>query len=437
MRNMVVVLLLAGLAGAGGAAQPVADPARQAVEVQKRIRELEQRFELRAPPSAEPTLEAHIAEVLGEERRAAQRRPFLSALRFFESFRPQISATFDFLGHYSDGEGGELDEGVFLRELEFGFSARLGLFARFDAFVGIHKAHAHEHIHAHDHGHHEEDDHHGHEHEHHEEDDHGDGHGYDIHLEEAYVTFLTLPWNLTARAGKFRVGFGWANTQHPHSLPWVDYPLAVKNFLGHEGLFGVGGEVSWLAPWDRPYTELTYEAFRNESESVFGQEGCDGLVHLVHLRNFFELSPSSTLEVGLSAATGGGSSRTNMEGIDLTYKWRPVGRGLYRSLAWRTELLASQKRGRNAWGSYSGPEYQFARRWSVGVRYDYSELPDCDDLHESAFSAYLTFKQSERVFWRLGVMHSARNFERHGEKDETQVFLQLDISLGTHRPHRY
>ena len=46
-----------------------------------------------------------------------------------------------------------------------------------------------------------------------------------VEVEEGYVTFLNLPWQTQAKAGKFKVQFGKINTLHLHVLPWVDEPL--------------------------------------------------------------------------------------------------------------------------------------------------------------------------------------------------------------------
>jgi hypothetical protein len=82
-------------------------------------------------------------------------------------------------------------------------------------------------------------------------------------------------------------------------------------------------------------------------------------------------------------------------------------------------------------------EYQFARRWSVGARYDFSQLPYSSSLHEHGYSAYLTFTQSEYLFWRFAYMYTDRNFRLDGDTDEHEVFLQCNFGIGPHRAHKY
>ncbi len=375
---------------------------------------------------------APTTETMDRILREAQAPSSLDLRGAIQSFNPEISVNADFFLHYGSGEDGELDEEFLLREVEIAFGGYIDPFARADIFLAIHKEHA-----DHEEGGHEE-----------EEEEEGEAHGgYGVEIEEAYLTLLNLPWGLQAKVGKFRAGFGKVNLQHLHALPWVEYPLVIQNYFGEEGLAGLGVSVSKLIPnpWDH-YMELTYELFNNDNPHLFAGEDADDFVHLLHLKNFFDLSESSTLELGLSAATGPndaghGSNRTSVAGVDLTYRWRPPQEGLYKSLLWQTELLSARKDMENgtegSWGMFSALEYQLARRWFIGGRYDFSELPDDASSRENALSAYLTHRQSENTFWRLGYQFSDRNFEVAGRKQDHQLWLQLNIGLGAHPAHKY
>lgn len=402
----------------------------------KKLNERIEEIERSRPPAVvgkpEPFGKDELAEALDELREDAKAKTtqtdWFELARAFQNFNPDISVIGDFVGHYDSREGGELDDKWLFRELELGISGSVDPYARADAFIGIHRAHEHEEheVHAPAHAH---------------------AGSYDLHLEEAYLTFLTLPWDLQAKVGKFRAKFGKVNTMHVHSLPWVEHPLVIRNYFGHGGLAGEGASISWLVPnrWDK-YIELTYENFNNDGPHLFAGEEADDFVHLLHLKNFFDLTGSSTLELGLSAATapnddGHGSRRTWLEGADVTYKWRHPRQGLYKAFMWQTEVMAAQKELEYqricSMGLFSAAEYQFARRWTAGGRFDFSELPDDADMKEHAYSVYLTFLQSEYCFWRLGYQFSHRNFEVHGDNEDHQVFLQVDFGLGPHRAHKY
>ena len=392
--------------------------AEQHEEDQRAITELKAQLkELRAEApeeeESEDELDRLLQEITTESSLGGEKPSFAQSLgRYFQSFNPDISVIGDFVGHYSNREGGQLDDEFLFRHFEIGFSGNVDPYTRADIFVGI--------------GRHE-----------------GDWH---IHLEEGYLTYLGMPWDLQPRIGRFKSSFGRANPQHLHSLPWVEYPFIIQNYFGHGGLSGDGAGVSWLVPnpWDQ-YVELTYEVINNDS-SLFAGTETDDFVHLVRLKNFFDLSDASTLEAGFSFATapndeGHGGNRTYIEGFDLTYKWRPPRSGLYKSFLWQTEVLAAQADliggQETTWGMYTAADYQFARRWSVGARYDYSQMPYSSSRHEHGLSTYLTFMQSEYVFWRLAYQYTDRNFRVYGDKREHEIFLQCNFGLGPHRAHKY
>ena len=382
-------------------------------EMRGEIAELKSKASPPEPVDQEDELESLLQELGGEGAPAEDRLGLVESVgRAFQSSNPDISVNADFVGHYSNREGGELDDEFLFRHFEIGFSGNIDPYTRADIYVGI--------------GRHE-----------------GEWH---THLEEAYLTYLGLPWDLQFRAGRFKSSFGKANPQHLHALPWVEYPLVIQNYFGHEGLSGDGLGVSWLVPnpWDK-YFELTYEVINNDS-SLFAGEETDDFVHLVHLKNFFDLSDASTLEAGFTFATapndeGHGGNRTMIEGFDLTYKWKPPRAGLYKAFTWQTELLAAQAdlRGgqETTWGMYTAADYQFARRWVAGARYDFSQMPYSSSMREHGYSAYLTFLQSEYLYWRLGYQYTDRNFRVHGDKGEHELFLQCNFSLGAHPAHDY
>ena len=383
------------------------------LEMKGELDELKGKLAEPEPESQEDELESLLQE-LSEAGAPAGERPGLveSVGRAFQSSNPDISVNADFVGHYSNREGGTLDDEFLFRHFEIGFSGNIDPYTRADIFVGI--------------GRHD-----------------GEWH---THLEEAYLTYLGLPWDLQVRAGRFKSTFGKANPQHLHALPWVEHPLVIQNYFGHEGLSGDGMGVSWLVPnpWDK-YIELTYEVINNDS-SLFAGAETDDFVHLAHLKNFFDLSDASTLEAGFTFATapndeGHGGNRTMVEGFDLTYKWRPPEAGRYKSFLWQTEVLAAQAdlRGgqETTWGMYTAADYQFARRWVLGTRYDFSQMPYSSSLREHGYSAYLTFLQSEYLYWRLGYQYTDRNFRVHGDLGEHELFLQCNFSLGTHPAHEY
>jgi hypothetical protein len=330
-----------------------------------------------------------------------------------QSFNPDISAIGDVVFHAGKDDEGKNVNQFSLRELELALGAAVDPFGRADFFVAL------------------------------EEED-GE---FAVHLEEGYFTFDTLPYDLKARAGKFYSAFGKANQFHTHAMPWVDKPLMIRNFFGEEGMSQPGGELSWLVPnpWER-YIELIFQVQDNRNNLSFGGDDGRDLMYVGHLKDFFDLNSDSSLEVGGSLVTGPNTDAAdgpwaNLEGVDVTYKWRPAQRGLYRSLTWMSELLLSQKEQEaentvDSYGAYSSLECQFSRRWSAFGRYDYSQFPDDNDSHENAYTGGLTFAQSEFAFWRAQFTHiNGDGPSTAGSRNE--FFLQLDFGIGPHRAHQY
>ena len=307
----------------------------------------------------------------------------------FQNMNPEISAIVDFLGHASNRDNPDFEDQFLMREGELSFSAAVDTYARADIYTSIAQA----------------------------------GGDWAIGIEEAYATFLTIPHDLQPRLGRFRSTFGKANTLHLHALPFVEYPLVLQTFFGADGLYGTGVGVNWLIPnpWDK-FFELTYEVGNADAgmnggidNPVLPESAADGLMHLVHLKGFFDTSDASTVETGLSFATAPnddslGVRRATYGGLDLTYRWRPPQAGLYNAVRWQTELLGAHVKRENgsdsSWGMYSALDYQFDRRWTVGGRFDFSEYPDRPTDHQTAYQGYLTFIQSEFLLWRLAYRHT-------------------------------
>ncbi|MFQ5963247.1 MAG: hypothetical protein ACE5KZ_03075 [Candidatus Scalinduaceae bacterium] len=279
-------------------------------------------------------------------------------------------------------------------------------------------------------------------------------------IEEGYVTLLTLPWGLQAKAGIFRTSFGKINKTHRPEISQVDYPKPIKNFLGEEGQKEPGISISKIMPnpWDI-YSELTFEILTPSDEGIKGKDQ----IYLAHLRNYFDITDSSNLELGLSFQTRDISDiekttitkrnfRHTMEGIDLTFRWRPPGKKLYKSFIWQTELFASQRelgsfdatgaiidvKDIDGYGFYTFSEYQLTRRLFAGLRFDYSQFPTNSKDSEWSISPYLTFWQSEFMRLRLEYMHSERNsVVTPIEEGDNALTLQATFTLGTHRPHPF
>jgi hypothetical protein len=263
-----------------------------------------------------------------------------------------------------------------------------------------------------------------------------------IDVEEGYAQFVALPHDFTAKVGKMKALFGKDNTWHTHVRPWVDQPLVIHNFFGDEGLNDKGVSVSKIInnPWNT-FIEATGEVFSGDVENVFARRGQNDVFYNGHLKAFRDISENSNIEVGASYARGSlanaDSGRNQFAGLDVTYRWKPLQRGLYRSMIARFEGITNDRGGfdRNLNGFYTSLDYQFAQRWFTGVRIDSADRPvDFSHFRDRGASATLTFWPSE-----FSQLRGQLRRTHYGDVDKTfnELLLQLQFSIGAHGAHSF
>lgn len=300
-----------------------------------------------------------------------------------------------------------------------------------------------------------------------------------LEVEEAYLTSTALPANLQLRAGQFFTPFGRLNPQHPHTWAFVDQPLVNGRMFGGDGMRGPGMQLSYLLPLPI-YAEAmvalqnsqgeTMFSFRNApEETLFDRtliehrvKGIGDLVITPRLATSFNLGDTKTVLLGVSGAFGpngsGESARTELYGIDLYYKWKPLEtvKG-WPFVAWQTEVM--HRRYDNAaeddpttipdesvpeeplrdWGGYTQLTWGFAPRWVAGLRGEYvagknGDLTDPLRDRRVRISPNLTFFPSEFSKWRLQY-----NRDDVASRDDLvhSVFLQWEFLIGAHGAHTF
>lgn len=258
-------------------------------------------------------------------------------------------------------------------------------------------------------------------------------------VEEGYVDLVTLPWDLVARLGKAKAPFGKFNEQHFHTWSWIDAPLVSERFFGEEGIADTGVEIDHLVsnPWDL-FLEVTGAVYRGNVEDVFEAENRNDLLYVGHLKAYRDLSDSSNLELGASWAQGtlpesGGDSA--FSGLDVTYRWKPLSRSIYRSFLGRAEVIWNDRddQSQSAMGYYVSGDYQFARRWTAGARIDQTDHPDAPSLTDRSQSLVLTFRPSEFSLFRSQLRH----FDYTGLDDGIELLLQFQFAIGAHGAHPF
>jgi hypothetical protein len=262
-----------------------------------------------------------------------------------------------------------------------------------------------------------------------------------VEIEEGYATFTTLPAGLLLKAGKMYGQFGKVNTMHTHMLTWVDRPLVARSYFGPEGQFSDSGFSTSkliLNPW--LFLEATGEVYTGNDET-FSSPDRSALLYVGHVRGYRDLSDSSNLDLGASIAYGPNDNRddahTRLIGVDATFRYRPLRRAIYRRLLARTELIWNrrdlQEGTASTFGMYASGEYQFARRWFGGVRYDYSQRPYDAALVDKGGSLILTYWPSE-----FSQIRGQYRRTRYAEQTTANEFLfQFQFSIGAHGAHAF
>ena len=260
-----------------------------------------------------------------------------------------------------------------------------------------------------------------------------------VEIEEGYLTLTSLPGGFLTKVGKFKQQVGKTNTLHPHQLSWVDQPLVLQNLLGgEEGLSDSGVSVSKLImnPWF--FLEATGEVYQGSS-SVFQSWERSDVSWVGRVRGYRDLTESTNLDVGTSVAYGtndaGPEFTTRLVGVDATFRYRPLRRAIYRRFMGRTELFWSRREqdegSVSAFGMYASGDYQFARRWFAGARYDWSERAFDSSLVDKGPSLLLTFWPSE--FSQIRGQYRRTRYAEGVTSNE--VLFQFLFSIGAHGAH--
>ncbi|MGH7785124.1 MAG: hypothetical protein ACREO5_14950, partial [Candidatus Binatia bacterium] len=155
-----------------------------------------------------------------------------------------------------------------------------------------------------------------------------------VEVDEAAAITTSLPWNLTAKAGRFLADFGRFPKVHEHELPFVNEPLSVERMIGGETQAD-GAEVNYLFPTPF-FLRATVGGYNKIGEGNTRVDNASPRAeskfsYLGRLNTYFDLTDNHSIELGTSLVytpsvrlpglASGGNRILN--GVDLTYRYQP------------------------------------------------------------------------------------------------------------------
>jgi hypothetical protein len=443
---LVFVLLCAVLAPVVATAQDAAALRREIEQLQKQLQSLNERLQRiesqPAPPAPAPagTAAPPAAPGISAIDLARPREPFgLYQRRGAGQLLFDIGVAGDFVGNLTQSNVEKAGGGTFagLENRFFPREVELSLFGQIDpyasAVVRIESG---------------------------EEDRAGE---LAVHLAEANLTLLTLPFGTQAKLGLVRNRFGYSNEYHAHDLPWIDRPNVFRIFFGEEGLNekGVEGTIVPDLPF---YVEGLVGVFDGDNEDAFGAATLRAPLITGRVRTFFELGSEHGILLGMSVANGQTSDRlpSTILGWEGRYKYRPdgwlhplitvTGEALYSLRKVNVDVDADgdgvtdtvDKKQRNHWGWYLGGEVQPWRRVAGGARFDWSQYP-ADPGYEYSIEPYVSFWPSEFLRFRLAYKRTDRstqtrdavNLSGGSARTVDELLFQATFILGAHPAHPF
>lgn len=272
-------------------------------------------------------------------------------------------------------------------------------------------------------------------------------------FEEAFLILHNLPFELKAKVGRFKMGFGRANVIHNHDLPQVDRPVVHALLFGEEGTSVDGislsrplyaGEPGRLAPtWSEITVELTNAA--NEESPLFGDGEHQEVAVASRVKSFWQINDRDDLEVGASLLLTGDNktsehNASTAAGIDVTYRNNDEVPGSYRNWLVMAEVIGStvetDQEDIDALGGYLTIQRQLDPQRYVGLRLDAAESPFIADANIWGIVPYYTWYLNE--FLRLRLQYQYLNGSYRSDSATSQgLALQLTWVFGAHPPEPY
>jgi hypothetical protein len=197
-------------------------------------------------------------------------------------------------------------------------------------------------------------------------------------ISEAWVYFKKLPYDTSARVGRFAPVFGLLDTQNTFQLAMNDRPASIANYVGAGGMTATGGVLDGYVPnpWDLN-VKANFTAARGDL--IGGTTNSMDLSYLATLDYSRDLFTSGSLQTGVSAGQAPSPTGVGFETLIEPYVqmiYQPDERHV---LTISAEGMIAQRRGLGNQdlkaGGYAYVDYGFKLRYHVGMLVDVADLP--------------------------------------------------------------
>lgn len=291
---------------------------------------------------------------------------------------------------------------------------------------------------------------------------------YSVDIEEGYFNLKKLPFldrpplGLKFKIGRFRPYFGQFNILHTHDLPQTFRSLPTEEFLGPEGFNqnGISSNFFIPTPWDKNSSlDATLEVITGGDVAISPSLN-SRMAYLGHLRWYKTIKEAHNVNLGWSTyyhPSGNQVTAVTLNGIDFTYRWKPLRQGEWKSYILGGELMLAP----HAFPQAAEPvevaqaidvlgilpghgkprgisvftQWQFDRRKYAGVRWDSTDTAFNPGFQRHSITPYFSYYLSEFLRFRINYEHRWSDF--FTEDGRNSVYMELNFVFGAHPPEPF
>lgn len=287
--------------------------------------------------------------------------------------------------------------------------------------------------------------------------------------EEGFLKWKDIPGGFELRGGAYLNRLGLQNNLHLHSWDFVDANLSTSQFLGEEGLFTEGGEISWFHQYQESLLGFSGSIGRarehaHEEESTGDEHGHSESLENASFGNLlwanrvfirYNYNDFHLHQLGANLAIGenGYDRDTQLYSIDYQYTWRENGFELggkmikaqleymLRNVEWQAE----ERSGDNTQSSImTSLAYTFAKDWTAATRFGWIEgvkaSPELhmgeieygfatDEIIRTSLALTRTFSIAPEWGGNVRLQYNCDDRKATQETDHS-VWLQLSLNYG-------